>query len=196
MTPIEKLSTMVCESTEPRRREIGWFSIAGGLLIAGVLAAITVQEHNLAIAERDKASLMRANVSRLEDSIRDQVNMSDRGMAIVYAGEDGPGDERLIGWAPALTELLGWTLEDIQEGGLGIIMTSHGDQYKHQTAMEAAIKKPPGQRRTAVIHCQAKRKDGVIIPVRITAWVVGDLTRSVAAYIEAESQVFEKTIVE
>lgn len=179
---------------EKNRKSIGWFSILGGVTISIIIAFIAMKEHNNAVRERIHVAKMRANVSNLEDSVRDMVSLSDRGLAILYAGTPESGDEVLVGWSPALVTLLGWTLEDINEKGLGIIMTGEADHYKHQAALEKALKRPPGQRRTAVIHCNAKCKDGSMLQVRITAWVVGDLTRSVAAYIEAESNIFEQTI--
>jgi len=190
MSPVDVL----CQTTEPHRKKIGWVSIIGGISLSATLTIIATMEHYDTEYARAKIARHNANISRLEDSIRDLVALSDRPIVIYHAGSAVQGDETVVSWPPSAETLLGWTLDDVNTHGLGIMMPSKEDHVKHNSALEAALKKPPGKRKTSIIFCNAKTKDGSILPVRITVWVVGNQTRSVAAVIEAQSQVVEQHV--
>ena len=183
---------LLCKKSEPYRKPIGWFSILAGIAIATMLTAIATVEHWHAEAARAKMAEEEANISRLEDSIRDAISLSDRPIIVYHAGEAGKGDERFIAWPKSAEALLGWTLEDISDKGIAVLMDT--DELRldwHQEALEKALETPPGQRNTVVVHCKVRKKCGDIIPVRIAVWVVGNKTRSILATIEAESNVVE-----
>lgn len=197
MSPLEK---RICEATEPHRKSIGWTSFSLGVLLMFCTMFVSILEHNnatrekvAATKEKETAFRVRGNITRLEDSIRDMLVLSERGLVILYAGEKDKG-ERVVGWSSAAEKLLGWTLDDMKKLGIKALMPSEKIWQEHQKAMERSLWKPLDERKTSVVHCRAKTKSGDIIPVRITAWVVGDHTRSVAAYIEKEASVSEQVV--
>ena len=162
-------------------------------MMAGLLAGISFREHDNAQREREQAARHNRNISLLQDSIRDMVLISDRPLVIYHAGSEVHGDETMISWPPAAEALLGWTLEDVQDCGLEIMIP---EEYKirHSMKMEEFVAQPPGRRKTAVLNVDAVHKDGGYVPVRLTAWVVGNKTRSIAAHIEPQSQVVEQRL--
>lgn len=184
--------------TEPYRKPIGWFSIAIGLVMFCILLLVmTFIEHRKAQDDRivgyelNKLLLQRQRqMTRLEDAIRDMVNLSDRSIIIYHAGGPEPGDEKVVNWPPSAEKLLGWTYEDVNEHGLEVIVEEK-DREKHKKDIESALNRPVDERKTTILVKDAVCKDGTRKRIRVTTWVVGDSTRSIAAIIEPENMVRE-----
>jgi len=192
---------IICTATEPHRKVIGWWSIFFGVTLMATLAASAAWKSRQAEIAKASMEVAKAatediedNITRLEDAIRDMVSVSDRPFILYHAGSVESGDERTVSWPPAAEKLLGWTMEDVNQHGLEVMMPNEDDKERHATAMELAITRRPGDRRTSIIHCDVVTKGGEVLPVRITTWVGGDHTRSVAAVIEAESKINEQRI--
>lgn len=149
-----------------------------------------------AIEQREKATRERENLTRIEDSIRDMIFSNHRPMIIKHMGTSEPGDEKIINWPPAAEKLLGWTLCDVQEGGLEIMIPTglFEKDTCHDQKLEEFVNRPVEEQTTSVVTTEALHKDGRHIPVRITVWVVGDKTRSLAALVDPIDRVRETTI--
>ena len=143
------------------------------------------QEHNYARRDREAAMLQRDRTAIIEDRVRDEiVGSSIRPLVIYYVGEDEWGDEVLINWPLELERWLGWTREDIELQGLEV-MIPDDEELEHLRIQLKSLEVTSYQVITSYLH--AVKKDGEVIPVRISSWGVGDGTRALAAYIEKAS---------
>lgn len=156
-----------------------------------VASAFTWQEHRYANEDRDIISKKFAKITRLEDATRDMLKVSNRSLILYYAGEQKPWDGYVVFWPESAERLLGWTWEDIQERGLGCIMEPEA-RAPHVKALEKFVDIPLEDRKTSVVRKNAVHKDGNLVPVVMSVWVVGSKTRTVAATMDAAENIMEK----
>ena len=161
------------------------------LVMVVVATAFTWQEHKYADEDRATVSKKFAKITRLEDATRDMLRVSNRGIILYYAGEKKPWDGYVIFWPKAAEDLLGWTFKDIRERGLGCMMAPE-DREPHVQALEKFVDVPLKDRKTSVVKKDAVHKDGHLVPVVMSVWVVGDSTRTVAATMDAQCNYKEK----
>ena len=156
-----------------------------------VASAFTRQEHRYANEDRLVISKKFAKITRLEDATRDMLRVSNRSIILYYAGEKKPWDGYVVFWPQSAEDLLGWTARDIQKHGLGCMMAPK-DRDPHVKALEKFVDVPLKDRKTSVVKKDAVHKDGHLVPVVMSVWVVGDSTRTVAATMDAACNIQEK----
>ena len=156
-----------------------------------VASAFTWQEHRYAQEDRGIIAKKFNKITRLEDATRDMLRVSNRPIILYYCGEQKPWDGYVVFWPEAAEKLVGWTWEDIQKRGLGCLMVPE-DREPHVKALEKFVDTPLEERKTSVVRKNAMHKDGHLVPVIMSVWVVGDATRTVAATMDAVDNVVEK----
>ena len=176
------------------RKSIGWTSIVIGSLVSTVFFGYTYFMH----LERQQAEAIAEEqteyADRLQDSLQDMLGLSDRPLVVMHAGTQEPGDEMVVFWSHSAEKLFGWTEDDIRVRGIGVLMAGEQDRYLHARKLEAALQQPVGERKTNFIHCDLKLKSGGLMPVVITAWIVGDHSRSAMAFIDPVSNILEQQV--
>jgi len=154
-------------------------------------AAFTWQEHRYAQQDAILMGKRFAKITRLEDATRDMLRLSNRSIILYYCGERKPWDGYVIFWPESAERLLGWTWSDIQKRGLGCMMMPE-DREPHVNALEKFVDIPLINRKTSIVKKRAVHKDGHLVPVTMSVWVVGDTTRTVAATMDASANIVEK----
>ena len=162
------------------------------MLVVVVLGAVfTWQEHRYAQQDRDFIARRFIKITRLEDATRDMLRLSNRAIILYYCGERKPWDGYVIYWPPSAEKLLGWNWADIQKHGLSCMIPEH-QRDSHVDALETFVDTPMENRKTSVIKTKGLHKDGHLVPITMSVWVVGDQTRTVAATMDASSNIVEK----
>ena len=156
------------------------------IMVAAILVSLwNYQEHNYARRDREQAMIQRNRVAIIEDRVRDDIiGSSIRPVIIYYIGEDDWGDEILINWPLELERWLGWTREDIETGGMEIVIPDD-EEMEHLVVQLKSIETCSHE--VIVSHLHVETKDGEIVPAKISSWGLGEGTRALAAYIEKTS---------
>ena len=169
-----------------------WSPLFYSALVLVLLAsAYTWQEHRYAQEDRYVMAKRFTKITRLEDATRDMLRVSNRAIILYYCGERKPWDGYVVFWPHAAEDLLGWTWKDIQERGLACMIPEE-QREAHVTQLDLFVDVPIEDRKTSVIKADALHKDGHLVPVTMSVWVVGDSTRTVAATMDATVNIVEK----
>lgn len=171
--------------TEQYRKSIGWFSILLGIIIFIVLVITTII---LDINIREQTEEKQSNIRQLEEAIHGMVNDAQHPVVIYNAGSPINGDEYIISWPPSAEKLLGWTHYDIMMQGAKVAVPAVNNEEPANVLEEALA-----TRKTIVWRTMGVHKDGTKIPLYVTTRVIGSKMRSVAAMLEAQSNIIELT---
>ena len=160
MSPSQRIKC----ATEPHRVWLGYASIVvASIMFISVVVVGGMVDHN--------RGLMNNSMDALATVIKGMANLDDK-PAVVYIYVGGELEGTLLNWPKSAEELLGWTWEDIEGGGLEIIMPVE-EREPHKAYVANAISKPWKQG-THAIEVDALHKDGRAIPVTVVVWVTGD----------------------
>ena len=161
------------------------------IVMVVIATMFTWQEHRSAMRDREIITSKIQRISRLEDATRDMLRVTNRPIILYYCGERKPWDGYVIYWPESAEKLLGWNWADIQEFGLACMIPPEL-RDPHIEHLEAFVDVPVKDRKTSFIRTEAVHKDGHLVPVTMSVWVVGDTTRTVAATMDATANVTEK----
>jgi len=99
----------------------------------------------------------------------------------------------IIRWNVAMEQLTGYSLEEINRLGIGIMMPPPFTEASHHAQMMRAFSDPKMHGKTILVHCSVVTKGGERIPVRVSVAIYDPPTGKPfgVTRIDRESQIVE-----
>lgn len=159
------------------RRLLGWAAMFGAIAIT----ALTGYRAHRSTQQQAEQFRQRQNI-----------------LAAVAGGETSAvamldNDGKVVLWNDAMAELTGFTQEEIEKGGLRLLMCSADEEAKHADGLAQAFRFPGQHRKLTIVNCRIQTKEGKTIPVRIAIRLLRsfDGENFASAHVDPQSQVVE-----